>query len=410
MTETPAAKTEGPLVFIVAGEPSGDVLGARLMAAIKEKAEGRVRFAGVGGERMEAEGLESLFPLSDVSIMGYLEVLPKIPLLFARIRDTVEVARILKPDVVVTIDSPDFTLRVAERLVRNGIPRVHYVAPQVWAHRPGRVSKIAAVLDHLLALFPFEPPYFERAGLACTFVGHPIVEEGADRGDGLAFRARHGLSEDRCVIACLPGSRAGEVKRHLPAFGEALARLADARGDCAVALPTVPALAETVRRAVADWPIQTIVITDREEKYDAFAASRAALAASGTVVLELALARVPTVVAYRVNAASAWLARRMIRVPYVSLVNLILDRPVMPELLQEDCRGDKLYEALSRLIEDEPARAAQIEAEGEVARLLAGEGKGTPSERAATMVLAIAYYGARAARLRAREEEREEME
>ncbi len=400
---TATTEAEGPLIFIVAGEPSGDVLGARLMAAIKEKAEGRVRFAGVGGERMEAEGLESLFPLSDISIMGYLEVLPKIPLLFARIRDTVEVARILRPDVLVTIDSPDFTLRVAERLVRSDIPRVHYVAPQVWAHRPGRVSKIAAILNHLLVLFPFEPPYFERAGLACTFVGHPIVEEGADRGEGSAFRVRHGLSEDRCVIACLPGSRAGEVKRHLPIFGEALARFAGAR-DCVAVLPTVPSLVETVQRAVVNWPIQTIVTTDREEKYDAFAASQAALAASGTVVLELALARVPTVVAYQVNAVSAWLARRMIRVPYVSLVNLILDRPVMPEFLQEDCRADRLSEALARLIDDESARASQIEAEEEVARLLAGEGKGAPSERAATMVLAIAYYGARGARRHHREE------
>lgn len=391
--ETGAAK--GPLVFLVAGEPSGDVLGARLMAALKRVSGGAVRFIGVGGERMTAEGLESLFPMSEISVMGYLEVLPKIPLLLARIRDTAEVANLLFPDVIVTIDSPGFTLRVAARLAKLGAPRIHYVAPQVWAHRPGRAARIAAVLDHLLALFPFEPPYFERVGLACSFVGHPIVEEGADRGDGDGFRARHGIAPDRPVIACLPGSRAGEVARLLPVFGETLAKLSRG-GDITVALPSVPAVADKVRRAVADWPFETIVTTERREKYDAFAASRAALAASGTVVLELALARVPTVVAYRANALTAWIARRTITVPHVSLVNLILEREVMPEFLQERCRADLLCEALSEIISDEEARAAQIDAEREVARLLAGTGAGTPSERAAAIVLAIAARARRA--------------
>jgi len=388
-------EAEGPLVFHVAGEPSGDVLGARLMAALKRISGGAVRFAGVGGERMTAEGLESLFPMSEISVMGYLEVLPRIPLLLARIRDTAEVVHYLLPDVVVTIDSPDFTLRVADRLTKLGVPRVHYVAPQVWAHRPGRAPKIAAVLDHLLALFPFEPPYFERVGLACSFVGHPIVEEGADRGDGAGFRARHGIAPDKPIVACLPGSRAGEVARLLPIFGETLAKLSQ-EFDLAVALPSVPAVAETVRRAAADWPFETIVTTERREKYDAFAAARAALAASGTVVLELALAGVPTVVAYRANAITAWLARRMIKVSHVSLVNLILEREVMPEFLQERCRADLLREALSGLISDEETRAAQIDAEREVALLLAGNGAGTPSERAAAIVLAIAARARRA--------------
>ncbi len=394
--EPEADEAEGPLIFLVAGEPSGDVLGARLMAAIKRVSGGAVRFAGVGGERMTAEGLESLFPMSEISVMGYLEVLPKIPLLLARIRDTAEVAHLLRPDVVVTIDSPDFTLRVAERLARLDVPRVHYVAPQVWAHRPGRAPKIAAVLDHLLALFPFEPPYFERVGLACSFVGHPIVEEGADRGDGADFRARHGIAAEKPIVACLPGSRASEVSRLLPVFGETLAKLSQGL-DFAVALPSVPAVADAVGRAVADWPFETIVTTERHEKYDAFAASRAALAASGTVVLELALAGVPTVVAYRANPVTAWFARRTITVPHVSLVNLILEREVMPEFLQERCRADLLCEALSGLISNEEARTKQIDAEREVALLLAGTGAGTPSERAAAIVLAIA---ARARRMR----------
>ncbi len=382
-------REEGPLIFLVAGEPSGDVLGARLMAALKRVSGGAVRFAGVGGERMTAEGLESLFPMREISVMGYLEVLPRIPLLLARIHDTAEVVHHLLPHVVVTIDSPGFTLRVADRLSRLGVPRVHYVAPQVWAHRPGRAARIAATFDHMLALFPFEPPYFERVGLPCSFVGHPIVEEGADRGDGEGFRARHGIAPGKTVIACLPGSRAGEVSRLLPVFGETLSRLAR-ETDIAVALPSVPAVAETVRRAVADWPFETVVTTERSEKYDAFAAARAALAASGTVVLELALAGVPAVVAYRANPLTAWVARRTITLSHVSLVNIILEREVMPEFLQERCRADLLCEALSKLVSDADARAAQIEAEGEVARLLAGEGAGTPSERAAAIVLAIA--------------------
>ncbi|MCH7943952.1 MAG: lipid-A-disaccharide synthase, partial [Proteobacteria bacterium] len=215
---------------MIAGEPSGDVLGGRLMAALKtarkSSGDAPLTFAGVGGERMIAQGLESLFDMRDLSVMGYLEVVPKIPGLLARIRETVDAVRSLRPDAVITIDSPDFNFRVARKLKGLGIPIIHYVAPQVWAHRPGRAAKVADFLDHILALLPFEPPLFEAHGLPCTYVGHAIVEEGADGGDGPAFRRRHGIAADAPLIAALPGSRPGEVSRHLPIFGAALGKLA----------------------------------------------------------------------------------------------------------------------------------------------------------------------------------------
>lgn len=377
---------ERPLIFLVAGEPSGDALGGRLMAALKRATGGGVRFAGVGGDRMAAEGLDSLFPMAELSVMGYLEVVPRIPRLFARSRQIAARARALNPAALITIDSPEFTLRVARRLNGAGFPLVHYVAPQVWAHRPGRAPQIAHILDHLLALLPFEPAYFEAVGLACSFVGHPVVEEGADGGDGTAFRARHAIPERAPLVCLLPGSRPGEVSRLLPVYGATLARLSEGIPDLWSVVPTLRPVAEMVRRGVAEWPTSSAVVCEPEEKYDAFAASMVALAASGTVVLELAIAGLPAVVTYRVNPLTAWAARRMIRVPYVSLVNLILDRSVMPELLQERCRPDMLAEAVAGLVMDENARAAQS-AEARRAAVKIGHGGPPPSERAAKIVL-----------------------
>ncbi len=386
---------EGPLIFLVAGEPSGDYLGGRLMAALKEA--GAVRFAGVGGEHMRAEGLDSLFPMSELSVMGYLEVVPRIPRLLARIRETAVAARVRAPDAVVTIDSPDFTLRVARRLAGCGFPLVHYVAPQVWAHRPGRTARMARFLDHVLALLPFEPPYFEAAGLPCSFVGHAAVEAGADRGDGPGFRARHGIAPDVPLVCALPGSRHGETSRLLPVFAAALERLARRFPGLEAVVPTVAPVAGEVSAAARAWPVKTRVVSGAAEKYDAFAASTVALAASGTVVVELAIAGVPAVVAYKANPLTAWAARRMIRVPYVSLVNLILDRPVMPELLQQRCRPGTLAEAVGTLLADADARAAQV-AESRRAAEMIGLGGPPPSRRAAETVLAIIAAGTRPVR------------
>lgn len=378
---------------MIAGEPSGDVLGGRLIAALKAKSDSALNFVGVGGDRMIAEGLESLFDMQELSVMGYLEVVPRLPGLIARLRETTEAARKLRPDAVVTIDSPDFTFRVARKLKGLGIPLIHYVAPQVWAHRPWRAAKIAGFLDHILALLPFEPPLFEAHGLACTYVGHAIVEEGADAGDGPGFRLRHGIPADAPLIAALPGSRHGEVSRHLPIFGAALGKLAVNRPGLRAVVPTVAAVAEEVARGAADWPVETLVITGGREKYHAFAAADAALAASGTVALELAIAALPTVIAYKANALTAWAARRMILVPYVCLVNLILDQPAVPEFLQDRCRPDLLAEAVAELLDDAQARAAQIAASRRAVEILGhgapGLGGDSPSARAATAVLEI---------------------
>lgn len=387
----PALPPEGPLVFLVAGEPSGDALGARLMAALKKKTEGKIRFAGVGGDKMAEEGLVSLFPMREIAVMGLVEVVPRLGAILARIAETVERAEHLNPDAAVTIDSPDFNFRVARRLTGLGFPLIHYVAPTVWAWRPGRARAIGRFLDHLMALLPFEPPYFEREGLACTFVGHPVLESGAEAGDGAAFRARHGIPPKAPLLCVLPGSRRSEVRALLAPFGEAVVRIAREIPDLRLVVPTLAPVAGDVRTVVSAWP-GAVAVQGEKEKFDAFAACDTALAASGTVSLELALAGIPHAVAYRVNPLTAWLARRLIRTRFVNLVNLVLERAVIPELLQEDCTGEKLAEAALRLLRDAPARAAQKDAFAEALRRL-GRGEGVPSERAADVVLAaIAEY------------------
>lgn len=377
-----------PLIFLVAGEPSGDALGARLMAALRARTGGAVRFAGVGGEGMAGQGLDSLFPMADLSVMGVAEVLPRLPRILRRLAETEREARRLRPAAVVTIDAPDFCFRLAKRLRGAGIPLIHYVAPSVWAWRPGRARKIAAFLDHLMALLPFEPPYFEREGLACTFVGHPVVESGADGGDGRRFRERHGIAPGAPLVCVLPGSRRSETARLLPVFAQALARLRATRPDLVAVVPVIGAVAGEVARAVTDWPVPATVVHERADKIDAFAAADVALAASGTVALELAMAETPAVIAYRVNPLTAWLARRLVRVSYANLVNLVLDRPAVPELLQGDCRPERLAAALDTLLADEAARRAQVEAGREaLARL--GRGGPSPGDRAAAVVLKV---------------------
>jgi len=378
----------GPTIFLVAGEPSSDALGARLMSALKEARGDAVRFAGIGGAGMAAEGLDSLFPMGELSLMGLAEVLPHVPRLLRRIDETVSAIRAQRPDAVVTIDSPGFSFRVARRLAGSGIPLIHYVAPSVWAWRPGRARKIAGFLDHLLALLPFEPPYFRAEGLACTFVGHPVLESGAGDGDGPAFRRRHGIGDDVPLLCLLPGSRQGEVSRLLPVFAETVALMAKSRPNVEVALPSVEGLAAAVSTATAMWPVRVRVVTGDAEKFDAFAAADVALAASGTVALELAMAKTPAVIAYRMHPLTGWLARRLVRVRYVSLVNLVLDRPVMPELLLGECRADRLAKAVTSLLDDPQARAAQASGAAEALAVLGLDGA-APSRRAADVVLDV---------------------
>lgn len=378
-------------IFVIAGEPSGDLLGGRLMAALRRVSPQPVEFAGVGGERMAAQGLDSLFPMAEIALFGVFEILPRLLRLRARVLETVEAALAAKPAVLVTIDSPGFNQAVAKRVRARdpSIKLVHYVAPTVWAWKPGRAKKYAALFDRLLALLPFEPPYFTREGLDCVFVGHSVVESGAGSGDGAAFRARHGLPADRRIVVMLPGSRRGEVSRLLPIFAETATLLRRSHGDAVtLVVPTVSTVRETVAAAAAGWDLPTLVVEGEREKFGAFAAGEAALAASGTVSLELALARLPAVICYRMNPLTVALYRRFMRVRYANLVNLMLDRMSAPELLQEDCRPELLHRELARLLDDPTARAAQI-ADVAAAASWLGEGETPPSERAALAVLSV---------------------
>jgi lipid-A-disaccharide synthase len=379
---------DAPLIYLIAGEPSGDLLGGRLMAALTRETGGAVRFAGIGGDRMAEQGLQSLVPISELAVMGFAEVLPHARHILKRIKQTVADIRARRPDIVVTIDSSGFTWRVA-RLLREAGDRtklVHVVAPMVWAWRPHRALEIARWYDRLLVLLPFEPPYFDKVGLACTFIGHPVIESGADRGDGAAFRARRGIAPEATLLMVLPGSRRGEVSRLLPAFGAAVALLARRDPNLRLVIPTLRHVAASVRAAA--WPVAPIIVESETEKYDAFAASNAALAASGTVALELAMAHLPSVIAYRISPLTHVVVRRMVKVKYANLVNLLLDRPAVPELIQALCTPERLAGAVAHLLADQGARAAQMAAYDAALGMLGRDGE-PPSRRAAKQILAM---------------------
>ncbi len=378
---------DAPLIFLMAGEPSGDLLGARLMAALKAETGGRVRFAGIGGDRMAGEGLDSLFPIDELAVMGLVEVLPHALRIYRRIRQTTAAAVRARPDALVTIDSPGFTLRVSRRLKGRGFPLIHYVAPSVWAWKAWRARQVAGYLDLLLTLLPFEPPYFEAHGLAARFVGHPALEAAPAPGPRAAFRKAHGIPDEAPLLCLLPGSRQGEVRRLAPVFGETLVHLMRTLPALHAVVPTVRSVAGRVAAAVRSWPAPTVVVQGQAGKSAAFAACDAALAASGTVSVELAAAGLPAVLAYRVNWLTGHLAAHLLKVPHVGLPSLVLGREVQPELLQQDCTAERLAPAVARLLSDPAARQAQIAAYREVlARLRAGEEP--PSRLAARQVLA----------------------
>jgi len=378
------------LVYLVAGEPSGDFLGARLMAGLRALGGADIEFAGVGGEAMRDEGLASLFPLADLAVMGLAEVLPRIPRILRRLDQTVADIAARRPAAIVTIDSWGFNRRLADRLKAAGVtaPRIHCVAPMVWAWRARRVHELPGRVDLLLCLLPNEPALFEAAGVRALHVGHPVLESGADRGDGPAFRARHAIPPGATLVSVLPGSRRSETARLLPVFGATLARLAESHPGLRAAVPTVETVAGEVAAQVARWPVPTIAVRGAAERYGAFAASRAALAASGTVTLELALAGVPMVVGYRMNPLTGLLARRLIKLDAISLPNLLAGRAVVPELLLGDCVPERLAPALARLLDDETARSAQRAGLDQALTRL-GRGGEAPSRRAARAILGV---------------------
>ena len=384
---------DAPLIFLIAGEPSGDLIASRLMVALKRRTGDRVRFAGIGGPLMAEQELESLFPYSELSLMGFLEVVPHIARLLGRIRATARTARRLRPAAFVSVDVPGFALRVARRLKGAGFPLVHYVAPTVWAYRPGRAAEIARYLDHVLCLFPFEPPYFEAEGLDASFVGHPLIEEPIGQADGPGFRQRHGIAPAQPVIAALPGSRTSELRRHEPVFAETVRALAQRIEGLRILVPTLPQNRAAVAAKTASWGAPVTVVEGKAEKYAAFAASDAALTASGMATLELALAAVPMIVCYRVNPLTAAIARRILLVPHIAMPNIIADRRAAPEFVQRECFPERLVPALEQLLRDAAQRRDQIESFGEIAARL-GRGGPPPSERAAEVVLNLVEAGA----------------
>ncbi|MFV0360104.1 lipid-A-disaccharide synthase [Tropicimonas sp.] len=380
-------------IFLLAGEPSGDKLGAALMAGLRALCPD-VEFRGVGGPLMEAEGLTSLFPMSELTLAGLAEILPKYLHLRRRLNQTAEDAVAFAPDALITVDLPEFSLRLA-RQVRRRRPdqhTVHYVAPTVWAWRPGRAKKMAPDIDQVLALLPFEPPYMEAAGMRCDFVGHPVVaERQASPAEAAAFRAAHGIAPDTPLVLALPGSRRGEIAKLAPVFGETLRRFIQARPEARIVVPTVAARAGIMAAAIAGWPGAPILLDPRDqgpdgvlaEKRAAFAAADVALAASGTVSLELAAADTPMVIAYD----GAWISRvyvqRMLLVDTVTLVNLVSETRAVPEFLASRCRPDLLAPALERVLADP---AAQIDAMRVTMERL-GRGQEAPGLRAARAVL-----------------------
>jgi len=385
--------TDAPLrIFLIAGEESGDQLGAKLMRALRARHDG-IAFEGVGGHAMEEEGLRSLFPLTDIAVMGITAVVARLPSIVQRVYRTVNAIVASRPDAVVIIDSPDFTHAVAKRVRRRlpSIPIINYVSPSVWAWRPGRAKKMCAYVNHVLALKPFEPEAHRRlGGPPCTYVGHPLIERLDTLRPGPG--ERRGLEGEPANLLVLPGSRRSEISRLMEPFGAALG-LVQARSarPFAVTVPAVAHLADEIARGVERWPVPARVVREEEGKYAAFRSAQAALAASGTVTLELALSGVPMVVAYKVSKLEEQL-KYFIKVPSIVLANLILGENVIPERVQWDCTPEKLAETLLPLLSDSPERRAQIEAFRRLDGLM-HVGAENPSEGAARIVLDEAGKG-----------------
>ena len=376
-------------IFLIAGEPSGDFLGGRLMAALKRQVSFEVEFYGIGGECMQEEGLKSLVPIHDLSIMGIAEVVPKFLKLRRLVLKTANVINYLSPNMLITIDSPGFCFGVLKRVKKpNKMKRVHYVAPSVWAWRPGRIKKFAREFDHLLTLLPFEPKYFTSSGLPTTFVGHAVVESNLEGLDGIRFRERYKLAPNTPLLCVLPGSRLGEVRRHLKPFRDAVLLLRRNIPTLKIVVPTLSNLIHEIREEVKAWGIGVIVVEGQKEKFESMAASNVALAASGTVTLELAMMRVPCVIGYRVNLITSWLVRVLIRVKYANLVNILLDREVVPEFIQGNCSGKNLAVGLEKLFRDQDVYVAQQKAAEDAINLLRLKNQ-LPSDSAASTVLSL---------------------
>ena len=388
MSAVRATGRVGRKVFLIATEESGDRLGANLMKVLRQRLGDAVSFEGVGGRSMAREGLVSLFPIEELSIIGLSAVIKQLPKILRLIRQTTSAVTEARPDILVIIDSPDFTHRVAKRVraADPQIPIINYVSPSVWAWRPGRARAMLGYVDHVLALLPFEPEAYRRLrGPPCSYVGHPLIEQLGSLRPAADEQPRRNASPP--VLLVLPGSRRSEIRRHMEVFGQTLGRLRDEGTAFELILPTMPHLQEAVTEALKTWPLQPRVVIGEQEKRAAFRIAHAALAKSGTVTLELAISGVPMVTAYKVGSTEAWIMRRAINVQSVILANLVIGENVVPEFLQEDCTPEKLAPALREVLGDSAVRRRQVEAFARIDRIMS-TGDQPPSVRAADIVLA----------------------
>lgn len=380
-------------IFLIATEESGDRLGSALMKVLRQRLGDGVQFEGVGGRTMAREGLETLFPIEELSIVGFAAVMQQLPKILRLIRETADAVTESAPDVLVIIDSPDFTHRVARRVRAKNpmIPVVDYVSPSVWAWRPGRARAMLGYVDHVLGLLPFEPEEYRKLkGPPCSYVGHPLIEQLPSLRPNRDEQRRR--DSEPPVLLVLPGSRRSEIRHHLALFGAALGRLQAQGRAFELMLPTMPHLEATVREGVARWPVKPQIVVGETERRAAFRIARAALAKSGTVTLELALSGIPMVTAYRVGAMEAFILRRAIQVSSVILANLVIGKDVIPEFLQEDCTPEKLAATLPEVLTDTPMRKQQVEAFAQLDTIMS-TGNKSPSVLAADIVLATMRKG-----------------
>jgi lipid-A-disaccharide synthase len=372
-------------IFLIATEESGDRLGASLMKVLRQRLGDAVRFEGIGGKSMARQGLVSLFPIEELSIIGLAAVVKQLPMILRHIKDTAAAVVAASPDALVIIDSPDFTHRVARRVRARdpSIPIINYVSPSVWAWRPGRARAMLGYVDHVLALLPFEPEAYRRLrGPPCSYVGHPLLEQIDSLRPDAAEQQRR--DQKPPVLLVLPGSRRSEIGHHMAVFGETLALV---ELPFELILPTMPHLQEAVAAAVKDWPVRPKIVIGEQEKRAAFRIAHAAFVKSGTATLELALAGVPMVAAYKAGAVEAWIIKRAIRSSSVILANLVIGENVVPEFIQQDCTPQKLAPALRDILSDSPLRRRQIEAFAGLDAIMS-TGDQSPSARAADIVLA----------------------
>ena len=379
--------------YLIAGEPSGDSLGARLIQALRRK-DKNAEFYGVGGEGMQAEGVQSLFNISDLAVMGLAEVIPSIPRVLRRINETVADIQKVQPDVVVTIDSWSFSARVHKKLrqLKLNIPQVHDVASQVWAWKKKRARTMYKYIDLLLTLFPQEPKYFIPYNLPTEFVGHPVIESEVVNGVKGDFKKRHHIPEENRLLLVLPGSRHNEVERLLPTFLEVVKQLHERYNDFSFVIPTVSTVAAQVNEMVKQSGLPIEIVEGTKERHDAFKSGDVAIAASGTVALELAIVDVPHIIAYKVPKLTEWLARHFIHIQFVNLSNILLGKEIVPELLQEDCSVEKIMYYIEQFMKHKPVYNQQMDGFEKVRKLL-GMGQQTPSDNAAVAIIkAIKTY------------------